>query len=127
VEEPSSEFLIVELEGTRACWFHGKDASLSLPPPVVDLEIETHSTEARIHLQSRTLIRDLHLDVSRISPDARATENLITMLPGEAQVLTLTGVGGISIDTMREAIRAPGFLASANDCSGGARDQECRD
>ena len=124
VGEPSSEFLIVELERTRACWFHGKDASLSLPPPVVDLEIERYSTEARIHLRSRTLIRDLHLDVSRLSTDARTTENLITMLPGEEQVLTLTGVGGISIETMREAIRAPGFLASANDCSGGARDQE---
>ena len=85
-EEPASELLVVETDGLRGFWFYGKDAWLSMPRASFDVRVEVER-RMRLVLRSETLIRDLHLDATRISMGARAESNLFTMLPGEERAI----------------------------------------
>ncbi|MDE0888441.1 MAG: hypothetical protein OSA40_03170 [Phycisphaerales bacterium] len=81
--DPSSEFLVVESGTHRAFWFYGKDAWLSLPAAAYDLEFEASAGVCRVGVHARTIVRDLVMDPSRLSPDGVVDRNLLTLLPGD--------------------------------------------
>ena len=116
-EEPASELLVVETDGLRGFWFHGKDAWLSMPRASFDVRVEAANGGMRLVLRSETLIRDLHLDATRISMEARAESNLFTMLPGEERAIVLKGLEGVSPEEIRRLALEPGTITSANECS----------
>ena len=116
-EEPAFEFLLVEVDGLRGFWFYGKDAWLSMPTPSWDLKFEPIESGMRLHLRSETLIRDLHLDASRLPGRIRSGNNLLTMLPGDERIIDLDGLEVGSETDLRAKLHHPGVIVSANDCA----------
>jgi beta-mannosidase len=115
-EDPSRELLLAEFDGQRAFWFYGKDAWLSLPEPAFELACtagEAGSTD--IILTARTVLRDLHLDVHRLHPEASIDRNLVTLLPGDVFRATIRGAGPIE----ESALRMPAVIRTANVLSAG--------
>ena len=121
--EPASELLTVEMDGIRGFWFYGKDAWLSMPTPSLDVKVETTRRGMQLRLRSETLIRELHLDVARISSSIRAASNLLTMLPGEERVVELEGVENLTEKELRQKLLMPGGISTANECAAGLRPQ----
>ena len=119
--EPASEFMIVELDGLRGFWFYGKDAWLSMPAPTVDVDVERIDDAMRVHLRCASMIRDLYLDVSRLSASGRASDNLLTMLPGDERVVDLQGCEEESPEALRQRLLDPGVIMTANACGAGNR------
>ena len=116
-EEPASEFLFVEVDGVRGFWFYGKDAWLSMPAPSLDVEFESTAQGMQLRLRSQSLIRDLYLDVARLSPSMRISSNLLTLLPGDERIIDLEGVENASAEELRRKLLEPGGIATANDCA----------
>ena len=119
--DPSSEFLTAEVGNDHVFWFYGKDAWLSMPPPDLEVELDRSADGVELRLIARGLVRDLHVDVARIAFEAEASENLITLLPGQARVIGLRGVENLSLEEIRSRVLQAGVITSANDCSCPAR------
>ncbi len=115
-EDPSRELLVAECGSHRAFWFYGKDAWLSLPESAFDLSCtSTSDTSAEVVLEARTVLRDLHLDVHRLHPNASIDRNLVTLLPGDILRATIADAGPIDVG----ALLRPGVIRTANDLSAG--------
>ena len=110
------EFLVAEADGERACWFYGKDAWISMPPTSIEVQVLEDLSGYRIDLHARDLVRDLHLDVGRIDPDATVDRNLLTLFPGEMTSLRLEGVKRCPLETVQACFRGGGVFLAANDC-----------
>ena len=106
-----------EVDAIRGHWFYGKDAWLSMPAPSWDLQVEPTGEATRVRLRSETLIRDLHLDVARISAEARASANVLTMLPGEERIIDIEGIEFDAVADLVSRLRRPGVITTANDCA----------
>ena len=116
-EDPSRELLVVEAGDHRAIWFYGKDAWLSLPPPA--FEIGCHSVAdgaTEVVLTAGTIVRDLHLDVSRLDPAATIDRNLVTLLPGDTFRAVIRGVANLD----DAQIRSSGVIRTANELGVGS-------
>ena len=117
-DDASTEFLLAEAGGRRACWFYGKDAWMSLPSKSTSLDVEVLEDPSgyRMDLHARALIRDLYIDIDRIDPHATVDRNLLTLLPGEMTSLRLQGLQGHSLEAIQSRFRDGGMLFAANDC-----------
>jgi beta-mannosidase len=98
--DPSTELLVVRLMTAgedeplaRAEWFFGNDRTLAYPPAEADVEA-TRAVDGVVTVQvrARTLVRDLYLQADRVSPDARVSDGLVTLLPGDQATFEVSGV-----------------------------------
>jgi len=88
-DEPASEVLLAELDGSRA-WWYGTQAGESDfvgSPPV--LRAEPFDGGLRIGVTATTLLRDFLVQADRMHPDAVADRGLVTLLPGESTTVTV--------------------------------------
>ena len=111
-EDPSRELLLVETADHRAVWFYGKDAWLTLPEAEYEIECDVRADDAtEVVFTARTIVRDLHVDVSRLRSEASIDRNLVTMMPGDSFRAVVRGVPGLSEAQMR----SPGVIRTANE------------
>ncbi|MEE2896692.1 MAG: glycoside hydrolase family 2 protein [Planctomycetota bacterium] len=114
-EDPAREFLVAEnADGLRAFWFYGKDAWISMPSPSLEIDVTPDGRGIEIH--SASLVRDLHIDASRISPDASVDANLLTLLPGDRCRVGLRGVDDLQPADILRGLSGRGVVTSANEC-----------
>jgi len=103
-DAPESELLVASLPGvTRGLWFpvEPRDSALaaaSLSTSVTALGGGSGSGAGyRVEVTAGALVRDLALLVDKVDPAATVDEMLVTLLPGDAAVFTVTsdvvGVG----------------------------------
>jgi len=71
----------------RALFFHRPDHELAYPRGVCDVRVSVTSEGVRLSLVARTLIRDYVLAPDQVDSAATASDNLITLLPGEEAVI----------------------------------------
>ena len=89
---PAADRLVLaEAQGApRATWFFARDKDLPYPPPRFKLDTAHAGQENVVSITAQTLIRDLCLFPERLDAAARASEQLITLLPGETARLRIS-------------------------------------
>jgi beta-mannosidase len=109
-DDPSAECLVAEAGGERTFWFFERDKHLRYPNPAIDADVERHGTTYRLALTARTLLRDVSLLTGHLDPDARVSDQLVTLLPGETFVFEIASEADLSPDTLTR----PPVLQCAN-------------
>lgn len=104
--DASREMLVAEAAGTRATWFFAPDKELDYPEPGLDAEVVAEDDGCRCILRARTLVRDLCLQVDRLDPSAEASDQLMTLLPGESTEIRIRSDSGRAW-TAEELLQSP--------------------
>jgi beta-mannosidase len=109
---PAADRLVVaDAQGAPcATWFFGRDKDLPYSPPRFELATAPDGQETVVSITAQTLIRDLCLFPERIDPSAVASDQLITLLPGETARLRVAGGRHFTADELS----APGVIWCAN-------------
>ena len=113
VAEPTDaagELLRADLGGVQGHWFfaEARDSELTPGTPLVEAERTASGYSVRVSVD--TLTRDLALLVDKVDPDALVDDMLVTLLPGESTVFTVTSAR----DVDPAAFAAPNVLRSTN-------------
>ncbi|WP_248283349.1 glycoside hydrolase family 2 protein [Cryobacterium arcticum] len=113
VAEPTDaagELLRADLGGVQGHWFftEARDSELTPGTPLVEAERTASGYSVRVRVD--TLTRDLALLVDKVDPDALVDDMLVTLLPGESTVFTVTSAR----DVDPAAFAAPNVLRSTN-------------
>jgi len=90
--DPAAELIAVDAGEQRALWWFLPDLQLALQPPAVTVQAETRiGDDLSIVVVAHNLIRDLTILAERIDSAAETDRQLLTLLPGEAATITITG------------------------------------
>jgi beta-mannosidase len=108
--DAAGELLRAELAGVRGHWFfaEARDCALTLGDP--QLQAERTGSGYTVRVTVDTLTRDLALLVDKVDPDALVDDMLVTLLPGESRVFTVTS----ALDIDPAAFQTAGVLRSTN-------------
>jgi len=108
--DAAGELLRADLAGVRGHWFftEPRDSTLQLGDP--QLQAERTDSGYTVRVTVDTLTRDLALLVDKVDPDALVDDMLVTLLPGESTVFTVTS----ALDVDPADFRIAGVLRSTN-------------
>ncbi|MEM8739449.1 MAG: glycoside hydrolase family 2 protein [Planctomycetota bacterium] len=95
---------------TRAFWWFAPDKQLRYPEPQFDATLETHGQALRLRIDARSLIRDLCVFADRLDPQAKISDQAVTLLPGESFTFTVETAEPMTL----EQLTAPPVMQSAN-------------
>jgi len=109
-DDPANELLVAELSGERALWTGEVDKHLRYPAPDFEASLDRGGDTHRLTIAAGSLLRDLCVFADRLHPAAGADDQLITLLPGESRVVTITSPEPLGLD----ALTAPPVLQCAN-------------
>jgi beta-mannosidase len=109
-DDPSTECLVAEAGAERTVWFFERDKNLRYPEPDFDTRLVRDEDEYHLTITARTLLRDLCLLPDHLDPDARASDQLITLLPGMSFTFDIASTADLSND----ALTRPPVLQCAN-------------
>jgi len=109
-DDPASEVLVARLGERVACWFFDVDKKLSYPEPAFDAELSGTDGYYRLTITAHVLLRDVCIGVDRLDPQATISEQLVTLLPGEAVTFDIHSQKTLT----REALTQPPVFQCAN-------------
>jgi beta-mannosidase len=89
----SSEVLVVDAGEQRAWWWFAADYELSLTSPLLTATCERDGDRHVATITTEVLVRDLIIYPDRLVPAATIDHQLISLLPGESTVATISGLG----------------------------------
>jgi beta-mannosidase len=108
-----SEFLVADADGLRSTWFFAPDAALAPTAPRFTAEATADGGTVRVSVRAETLLRDLCVFADRLAdllgvgaPDLAVDDMMLTVLPGETAVFTISRRDGGPLD-------APADLSAA--------------
>jgi beta-galactosidase/beta-glucuronidase len=93
--DPKSEVLVAGFPRSTH-WFFAPDRELHYPKPEFDAEW----SNGRLTIRAKTFLRDLVLNVDRLDPDAIVSEQLVTLLPGEAFTFTIQSKQDLTVEQL---------------------------
>ncbi|MFF5178966.1 glycoside hydrolase family 2 protein [Micromonospora sp. NPDC000316] len=112
-EDARRELLVAEAgdSAERALWFFAEDTDVDWPVAAWDATVEEVDAGQRVRVTARTVLRDLTLFPDRLDASAEADRALVTLLPDESVVFT------VSADTALDpaALTARPVLRCVND------------
>jgi beta-mannosidase len=114
--DPAGEVLRAELTQVRAHWFFAEPRDTTLVAAAPEVVTERTTTGYRVRVSAVGLIRDLALLVDRVDPDGLVDDMLVTLLPGESTVFTVTTTRAVD----PAAFGSPEVLRSTNQLVAGA-------
>ncbi|MEN3306958.1 MAG: beta-mannosidase [Micromonosporaceae bacterium] len=88
--DPRAEVLVVDTPDTRAWWFFAEDRDVAYPEAGYDASVEPAPGGYRVTVRARTILRDLTLFPDRLDPGAEVDQAMVTLLPGESAVFTVS-------------------------------------
>ena len=88
--DKSNEFLIVDSELDRSLLFLVEDSKLEYQPPKFELSLAKTNTGVDVTIQAKNLLREMCLFVDRIDEHAEASDQVVTLLEGEAATVRIT-------------------------------------
>jgi beta-mannosidase len=98
---PEAELLVASAEGARrAFWYFVEDLELALPELDVTTSVKAIDGGYAVEVTADALVKDLVLNVDRLSPDAVVDDMIVTLLPGESHRFTVTGPAGLDVDAL---------------------------
>jgi beta-mannosidase len=83
-EDPSEEVIVAGNGPGRAMSFFDVDKKLRYPAARYETELVKTQTGYDFTIRAASFLRDIVLNVDRIDPDAIASEQIVTLFPGEA-------------------------------------------
>jgi beta-mannosidase len=108
---PESELIVAQiLGGGRATWFFDVDKNLEYPMPQFDSEIAHDGDTLRLTLTAKVLLRDVCIGADRLDANARVSEQIVTLLPGESFTWEIQTDGVLK----QEELIAPPVFQCAN-------------
>jgi beta-mannosidase len=108
--DAGGELIRAEVAGLRAHWFFAEARASTLTAGSPTVEARRTDTGYSVRVTVDTLTRDLALLVDKVDPDAVVDEMLVTLLPGESAVFTVTSLH----DVDPAAFADPAVLRSTN-------------
>jgi beta-mannosidase len=88
--DAAAELLRAELAGVRGHWFFAEARDTTLTAADADVTAVPTAGGYTVQVTVPVLTRDLALLVDKVDPDARVDDMLVTLLPGESVVFTVT-------------------------------------
>ena len=88
--DKSNEFLIVDSDQDRSLLFLVEDSMLHYQAPKFELSISKTSTGVDVTINAKNLLREMCIFVDRIDEFAEVSDQVVTLLQGEAATLTIT-------------------------------------
>lgn len=113
-DDPRSELLVLDVDGTRATWWFVEDPDLAIEPPELDVRVVPASDGAQVEVEARTIARELCLLADHVVPDAIVDQALVTLLPGERTTFRVV-TGAHVPDGLLERLGRRPALRAAND------------
>jgi beta-mannosidase len=112
-DEPRGEVLVVDDHAAprRAWWFFAEDKDMTYPEAAYDAIVERAEGGQVVTVTARTMLRDLSLFPDRLDPDATVDDAMLTLLPGESAVFTVSAPAELDPD----ALTRPPVLRCVND------------
>lgn len=98
--DPAVELLLCDTPARRATWFFAPDRQLRYPPPRFEAELSRHGRMHALTIHARSLLRDLCVFADRLDPDARVSDQLITLLPGESTTIEIVSPRDLTLDPL---------------------------
>ncbi|MFI7155312.1 glycoside hydrolase family 2 protein [Micromonospora chalcea] len=97
----------------RALWFFAEDRDVRWPAAQWDAAVEPVDGGRRVRVTARTVLRDLTLFPDRLDPAAEVDRALVTLLPGESVVFTVSTTCPLDAEalTSRPVLRCVNDLA----------------
>ncbi|WBB83550.1 glycoside hydrolase family 2 protein [Micromonospora sp. WMMC264] len=97
----------------RALWFFAEDRDVRWPAAEWDAAVEPVDGGRRVRVTARTVLRDLTLFPDRLDPSAQVDAALVTLLPGESVVFTVSTTCPLDAEalTSRPVLRCVNDLA----------------
>ncbi|ANJ26001.1 glycosyl hydrolase 2 galactose-binding domain-containing protein [Agromyces aureus] len=113
--DAACELLVASLDGVRGLWWFAEPRDSALA--AADVTVETASTGAGVVAVTVTagasVVRDLTLLFDKLDVHAAVDSGLVTLLPGESWVFTVSGVSAPGVISA-EAVSDPRVLRSGN-------------
>ena len=123
--DPSHELIVAQVEqangGERALWFFEHDKMLAYPQPRFEASLDETTSRVvdgessrgvqRLTIRARSLLRDLCVFADRLDPGAEASDQMLTLLPGEAVTLNIHSPRELTL----EGLTTPPVLRCVND------------
>jgi beta-mannosidase len=85
-----AEFVVAEFGDERGLWFFAEFRDSELPAADIEADARRVPGGVEVTVTARTLVRELALLADVASPDAEVDLMLVTLLPGERTVFTIT-------------------------------------
>lgn len=108
--DAAAELLRAELAGVRGHWFFAEARDTTLTAADADVRVVPTAGGYTVQVTVPVLTRDLALLVDKVDPDARVDDMLVTLLPGESVVFTVTS----ALDVDPAVFAGPTVLRSTN-------------
>ncbi|MFP4052358.1 MAG: glycoside hydrolase family 2 protein [Phycisphaerae bacterium] len=111
-DNPGRELVVADAAGARALWFFAADKDLDYPAPDLEAALtrDPEAGEYRLAIKARSLVRDLCVLVDRLDPSAEASDQLLTLLPGESAEVTIRSEADLTL----QELTAPPVMQCAN-------------
>ncbi len=102
--DPQRQCIVATAGEHRATWFALPDKRLVYPEPKLSSSVMQAGDVLRMKLHAQTLVRDLCIFADRIDPAGVASDQLLTLLPGESATIDLRTRADVKSD---ELMRRP--------------------
>ncbi len=97
------ELVVARAGNHRATWFFGRDKDLEYPKTDFDASLTQTGTSYQLTLTAKTLLRDVALLIDRLDAEATVSDQLVTLLPGEAFTFELRSNAVLTQDMLLAA------------------------
>ncbi|MBG6215207.1 beta-mannosidase [Cryobacterium sp. CAN_C3] len=108
--DTAAELLRADFVGARCHWFFAEARDTHLGAAALDTRLDRVDGSYRLTVTAHTLTRDLALLVDKVDPAGTVDDMLVTLLPGESVVFTVTSAAALDL----AALSAPSVLRSGN-------------
>ncbi len=108
--DATAELLRADLAGVRGNWFFAEPRDSHFGAAELDTRLDRVEGGYRLTVTAHTLTRDLALLVDKVDPAGTVDDMLVTLLPGESAVFTVTS----ALELDLAALSAPTVLRSGN-------------
>ena len=100
----ADSFLVAELDGgERGYWWFRPDKEIAYPAADFDAEIAETPDGLSLTIQAKTLLRDLCVFPDRLDPAAEASDQCVTLLPGESATIDIRTTSQLSLAALTAA------------------------
>jgi beta-mannosidase len=92
-DDPLTELIVADCDGQRAWWWFAPDRESALVAPTLTATWERDGDPVVGTITADVLVRDLTIYPDRLVAGATIDRQLISLLPGESSVVTISGFG----------------------------------
>ncbi len=97
-------FLVAELAGgERGFWWFTPDKEIAYAPADFDADLAKTDDGYALTIKAKSLLRDLCVFQDRLDPEAVASDQCVTLLPGESVTIAIRTTSEMSVQSLTAA------------------------